>query len=302
MELEARLRAFAAFARERSFSRAAQALRISQPAVSRHISDLEKLFGVRLVARRPRGGVLTPAGEFVANHVLRAEAILAQAQRGISQFREPGTGTLAVVASGVPGTYLLPDVVALFHQAHPGVRVVVELATSARAVEALRSHRAELGVVGGYVGAPEIDVERLVDDEIVVVGAPPLAAEGLSRRRLESLTWISREEGSASRAAVEAAWADLGIAPSHRIELPSWEAVKLAAARGYGIAACSRWAVEAELRATTLARLRVPGWRVRRTISIIRLRDAALTPPAKDFVRLLHERWGRASPRRRTRT
>ena len=79
MELEARLRAFAAFARRRSFSAAARELRISQPAVSKHIADVEREAGVKLVERRPRGGELTPAGEFLANHVLRAQALLAQA-------------------------------------------------------------------------------------------------------------------------------------------------------------------------------------------------------------------------------
>jgi DNA-binding transcriptional LysR family regulator len=295
MELEARLRALAAFARRLSFSGAAEQLRISQPAVSRHIADIERRLGVRLVERHARGGALTPAGEFVTNHVLRAEAILAQAARGVTEFREPSAGSLAVAASGVPGTYLLPDVVAAFHQAHPGVRVTVQLGTSARAVELLRAHQAELGVVGGFVAAPEIEVEPLVDDDIVVVGCRGLGARRLSREELESLTWIFREEGSASREAVEAAWTDLGIAPAHRLELPAWEAIKVAVSRGYGIAACSRLAIESELRFGMLDLVRIPRWNVRRTISIIRVRDAAMTPSARQFVSMLHALWSRTS-------
>jgi DNA-binding transcriptional LysR family regulator len=296
MDLEARLRAFAAFARRRSFSAAAQELRISQPAVSKHVADVERDVGVLLVARRPRGGELTPAGEFLANHVLRAQALLAQAARSIAEFREPATGSLAIVASGVPGTYLVPEVVASFQRVHPAVRVSIELATSAKAVESLRSHRAELGVVGGFVAAPEIEAERLVEDEIVVVGPPRLAGRTMSRREAEATTWISREEGSASRAAIEAAWADSGITPSQRLDLPSWEAVKLAVSRGYGVAGCSRFAVDGELRAGSLALVRLRGWNVRRTISIIRLRDAASTPAARELVTMLHARWGRKPP------
>jgi DNA-binding transcriptional LysR family regulator len=296
MDLEARLRAFAAFARRRSFSAAALELRISQPAVSKHVADVERDVGVRLVARRARGGELTPAGEFLANHVLRAQALLAQATRGIAAFREPGTGSLAIVASGVPGTYLVPEVVADFQRVHPGVRVTIELTTSVKAVESLRLHRAELGVVGGFAAAPEIEAELLVEDEIVVVGPPELAGRPLSRKEAEATTWISREEGSASRAAIEAAWADSGITPSRRLELPSWEAVKLAVSRGYGVAGCSRFAIEGELRAGSLALVRFRGWNVRRTISIIRLRDAALTPAARELVTMLHARWGRKPP------
>jgi DNA-binding transcriptional LysR family regulator len=99
MDLEARLRAFTAFARRRSFSAAAQEPRISQPAVSKHIADVEREVGVKLVLRHPRGGQLTPAGEFLANHVLRAQALLPQAARGVAELREPTTGVLTVVAS-----------------------------------------------------------------------------------------------------------------------------------------------------------------------------------------------------------
>src|SRR5436190_7837167 len=111
MELDAQLRAFASFCRRRSFTGAAEELVISQPAVSKHIADLERRLGVQLVKREARGGSLTAAGLFLSQHVLRAEAILSQAERGISEFRDPGTGSLSVVASGVPGTYLLPEVV-----------------------------------------------------------------------------------------------------------------------------------------------------------------------------------------------
>jgi len=255
---------------------------------------------VKLVERRPRGGGLTPAGGFLANHVLRAQTLLAQAVRGIAEFRQPATGSLSIVASGVPGTYLLPEVVAAFQRAHPGVRVSIELATSARAVESLRSHRAEFAVVGGFAAAPEIEAEPLVEDEIVVVGPPQRACRRMSRRDAESMTWISREEGSASRAAIEAAWADSGITPNHRLDLPSWEAVKLAVARGHGVAGCSRFAVDGELRAGSLALIRLPRWKVRRTISIIRFRDAALTPSAREFLTMLRARWG-APPRQRRR-
>jgi DNA-binding transcriptional LysR family regulator len=168
-------------------------------------------------------------------------------------------------------------------------------------MESLRSHHAELGVVGGFAAAPEIEADRLVEDEIVVVGPPQVAGRRMSRRDMESATWISREEGSASRAAVEAAWAHSGITPRRRLELPSWEAVKLLVSRGHGVAGCSRFAVEGELQAGSLALIRLRGWNVRRTISIIRLREGALTPSAREFLTMLHARWGRPSPRRQRR-
>ena len=295
MELEARLRAFAAFARRHSFSAAARELRISQPAVSKHVADVEREAGVKLVERRPRGGELTPAGEFLANHVLRAQALLAQAVRGVAEFRQRVTGSLTIVASGVPATYLLPEVVVMFRRAHPDVRVSIVSGASAQTMDALRSHRAELGVVGGFAAAPEIEAEPLVEEEIVVVGPPQLAGRRMSRRDAEAATWISPYEGSATQAAVEAAWADSGIVPSRRLELPNWEAVKLAVSRGHGVAGCSQFTVESELRTGSLALVRLRGWKVRRTISIVRHREAALTPSAREFVAMLHARWGRGA-------
>src|SRR5262250_1552368 len=191
MDLEARLRAFAAFARRRSFSAAAQELHISQPAVSKHVADVERAAGVRLVERRAHGSSLTPAGEFLANHVLRAQALLAQAVRGVGEFRQRATGSLTIVASGVPATYLLPEVLVAFQRAHHEVRVRIVQGASAQTMDALRSHRAELGVVGGFAAAPEIEAEPLVEEEVVVVGSPRLASRRLSRRDAEAATWIS---------------------------------------------------------------------------------------------------------------
>jgi LysR family transcriptional regulator, transcriptional activator of the cysJI operon len=298
MDLEPRLRAFGAVARRRSFSGAAADLAISQPAISKHVADLERKLDLQLVQRGQQGSTLTPAGEFLANHILRAEAILAQAIRGVAEFRHPGAGTLSIVASGIPGTYLLPEVIGVFHLAHPNVRIALELQTSASAVEWLRVHRAELGVVGGFAAAPEIEAEALVEDTIILVGPRQLEGRRMSRRELESLTWISREKGSASRAAVEAAWRDLGFVPTRRLELPSWEAVKLAVIQGAGIAACSRFAVESELHRGAVVLIRFRPWNVRRTISIIRVRDASLTPSATEFLTMLRARWGQQSAHR----
>jgi LysR family transcriptional regulator, transcriptional activator of the cysJI operon len=169
--------------------------------------------------------------------------------------------------------------------------VKLEMTTSAAAVDALRSHRAEIGCVGGFVDAPEIDAEPLLDDEIIVVGPRDLAVRTLSTEELQTMTWVSREEGSATRAAVAAAWRDLGISPYKQLDLPSWEAVKLVVASGHGVAACSRFAVEKDLRAGSLFELRLATWNVRRTISLIRIRDAPLTPSAQQFLSLLRERY-----------
>lgn len=295
MQVEARLRAFAALARRGSFSAAAEELVISQPAVSKHVADLEAELGTILVTRGPRRAELTRAGAFVAEYVLRAEAILAQAGRGVATLDGEPVGRLSVGASG-NGMYLLPRALALYHRAFPAVALdVITVGTTAETVEAVRAHRVEIGVVGG-AAAPDLETERLVEDEIVVVGAPALARRRLTARAAEELTWVAREEGSATRAAVEIAWRDLGISPKRRLSFPSWEGVKLTVAGGLGVAAISRHAVEVELAAGTLALIRLPGWKVRRHLSLIHARDVPLTPAAERFVEALRAAW---TPKRR---
>jgi DNA-binding transcriptional LysR family regulator len=271
MKLEARLRAFAAFARQRSFSAAAAELRISQPAISKHIAELEHALGVKLV-ERTRRGALTSAGDFVANYVLRAEALLVQADLGAAQFRKTGSGSVKVVASSLTGTYLLPAILAEFQHSHPGVGVTLQLGTAEQAIDLLRSHRAELGFVAGAVAAPEIETEPLFEYDVVVVGKSALAPRRLTRDNLETLTWISREEGSATRVSSEAELARLGVVPRRRLEMPSNEALVHALKRGYGIAAISRYVVAGELRTGSLAVFQVRGWNVRNVVSVESIR------------------------------
>jgi DNA-binding transcriptional LysR family regulator len=275
------LRAYGAFVRRKSFSDAASELRISQPAVSKHIADLERELGVKLIERRTRS--LTEAGEYLAGHVVRAEALLKQSVRGLASLRDPMAGTVSIIASGTPGTYVLPRVVAEFQNTHPGVCIQFELDTSSGVVDAVRAHRAELGVTGGFIAAPELEAEPLFEDEIVVVGPPNVSRRRLTRDDLEDLTWISREEGSATRAIADNALADLGIVPRRRLALPAWESIKIAVRAGYGIAAFSRHAVREELASGALVEIPFGSWRVRRMFSLVRIRDAALTPAAQEF-------------------
>jgi DNA-binding transcriptional LysR family regulator len=287
MELGARVRAFAAFVRRRSFAGAAKELRISQPAVSQHIADVERTLGVKLIERRSRE--LTSAGELLASHVLRAEALLAQGANCVRALQQSDIGAFSILASGTPGTYLLPEVIAKFHQLYPGVRVRLRIETAKDAVSAIRSHEAEIGIVGAFVSAPEIAVEPLMKDEIVLVGPPSLKRRKLSRDEIEGMTWISREEGSGTSALAESVIGDLGVIPRSRLDFPSWEAIKGAVRLGYGIAAVSRLAVADELKMGSLVVLPVFPTKIRRMFSIIRIRDAALTSAAQRFLVCLRE-------------
>src|SRR5215212_2504893 len=294
MDVEPRLRAFAAVARRGSFSRAAEELYVSQPAVSKQMAALEAEVGSPLVERRRGGTVLTPAGTLLADYVLRAQALLANAARVLAAGGDADVGTLALAASGIPGEFVLPDVVARFHERHPRVELDFRLTTSAGALALVRAHAVEIAVVGGLTLPSDLDAEPLVEDEIVLVGPAGLGGRRLRPKELDRLTWVSREEGSSTRAAVEAARWQIGLREVRTLELPSWEAVKRAVAGGAGVAAISRRAIGFEVAAGALAVLDVPRWQMTRTISVVSARGVPLTPPAARFRVLLSER--RESP------
>jgi DNA-binding transcriptional LysR family regulator len=196
------------------------------------------------------------------------------------------------------GTFLLPDIIAEFKHLHPGVRISLELGTAKQAAEWVRSHRAELGFIANAVGGPEIETEALLDSEVIVVALPALVPKRPARESLEGLTWISREEGSATRGASERAMARLGIVPRRRLELPSYEAVLSAVKSGYGVASIPRYVVAAELRAGSLIVIPVRGWKVRAVVSVLRVRDALLTPSAVQFQTLVRERFAEKAAQR----
>lgn len=297
MVLEARLRAFGALARHGSFTRAAEELRVSQPAVSKHIASLERELRSRLVVRQPRHVVLTEAGEVLADYVLRAEALLANGKRHVEAVAGGTAGTLWFAASGIPGTYLVPNLIAVYQREHPAVEVNFQLATSGGVIELARAHKVEFGIIGGLVPAQELESEPLVEDEIVLIGPPNLKGRRLTRKDLEQMTWISREEGSATRELLESARWELALNVRRRLALPSWEAIKLAVAQGAGVAAISRLALDLELRTGAVAILDVPSWKVRRQLSIVRARDVPLSPAARQFLDLMRKTWRRAQSR-----
>lgn len=282
MELDARLRAFAAVARTSSFSRAAEDLGISQPAISRHVADLEAMLGVPLVIREPRGARLTESGEFLAGYVRRAEGLLRMASTAIGAIARGDGGRLAVAASGTPGVYLMPKAFGPFVATRPDAAIDLRLGTSAEALELVARHAVEMAFIGGTVALPDLDVEPIIEDEIVIVASPSNGGPGVVRQ-LERQTWMSREEGSGTRAATERALATLGLRPTRWLVLPDWEMIKVAVIAGAGVAAISRFAVERELQDGRLAAIKVPGWHVVRPLSLVTARAIPLSPLARQF-------------------
>ncbi len=241
MTLE-QLRIFAAVAQRAHVTQAAAALNLTQAAVSASIAALEAQHGVKLFDRTGRGVALTAAGR---QFLPEAEGLLARAAAAVAaldDFAGLKRGRIKICASQTIASYFLPPG---FRKSHPGVQVELAIGNTGQVAAMLRAGGAELGFVEGPLDAPDLAVEEMAAERMVVICPPDHGwARGgaLTSGDLRRAEWVFREDGSGTRAAFLAALPALGVAPESLnivLTLPSNEAVREAVAAGAGVACLS---------------------------------------------------------------
>jgi DNA-binding transcriptional LysR family regulator len=287
------LEVFVAVAQAQSFRRAAARLHTSQPALSQHVKELESELEVRLLDRLRRSVHLTDAGRLLLEHAQRIFTTLGSAREAIGELKGLQRGSLLIGASTTPGIYVLPRVVGLFRQRHPGVTVSFRIANSRVIEERIRASEFDLGVVGGHGLAPgeECLAAGLVD-ELVLIASPrhPLAQRREVRpEALAPLPLLFREEGSATRQVTERALQHARVAYRVAMELDHTEAIKQAVMAELGLAFVSLYTVQGELAARRLHALRVRGVPIHRHFHVIHNEARALPASAQAFLHILAE-------------
>ena len=286
------LRIFYTVARCKSFSRAAESLDISQPAVSIQVQELEKALGIDLLHRRARGLPLTDMGETVYSYAHRIFSLSSEMDEAIQDLKGLKTGHLTLGASTTPGEYILPVAIGRFRQRHPDIKVQVKISNTRTIVNQILQRELDLGMIGSRPedGGEELEMSTYVMDEIVLITGPdhPLAKQ--RRVTLEDVMnegLVTREEGSATRQTSEECFAQLGVQPRVSIELGSNQTVKLAAQAGMGVGIVSRYGIGAEVKAGLLQVLEVEGWSCTRPLSVVYLKERRLSPAQREFLQLL---------------
>lgn len=268
------LHVFHAVAQSGRISEAAKQLHIAQPAVSRHIRELEERLDVVLFDRLPRGVRLTQAGRLLAQHARRVFAIADQAEQAMRDLKNVTRGRLAIGASTTIGNYLLPPVLARFRQSYPGVDIALEISNTDIIQQNLLDANIDLGLTEGFVNSPDLEASVFHMDELILIG-PPVAGyadASLSAAELSRLPCIVREPGSGTRAVVESALAERGLTLRTSMSLGGSEAIKRAVAAGAGYALMSRLAVEKELANAELQEIIVRDLSLQRPLHLIRQR------------------------------
>jgi LysR family transcriptional regulator, transcriptional activator of the cysJI operon len=238
------LRIFHAVARERSFSRAAEALFVSQPAVSKGVQQLERQLGLPLVERAPEGTRgrklrLTEAGEALFEHARGLFALETAALQDMRSRAGLTRGRLAVGASTTVAAYWLPPYLAALAREQASIGLSLQVGNTEAIARAVLECAVDLAVVEGEVSDARIVATHWRDDPLHVAvppGSPLNASRAPGAAALSAQTWLWREPGSGTRAVAEQLLRARRITPVRVIELGSNESIARAVAAGMGIA------------------------------------------------------------------
>jgi DNA-binding transcriptional LysR family regulator len=274
MELD-QIRTFMAVARRRSFSRAAEDLLRTQPAVSIKIRALEAEIGQQLLERRRRGVELTPAGEILLR---RGESVLGEIEglrNELSDLSSLRVGRVSLGASDTVSLSLLPPALKRFVATYPGVDLRLFTQISRRVLELVSRDVIDIGIVTLPVGDPSVETRALYRDEFVAVVPPSHPLARLKRLRPEDLRGhpiIHLKTETLTRAWINARLEPFGLHEQIRLEVSTVEVIKRLVEAGLGISILPEIAVQEEAgsgrllvrRLPSLELLRPVGWAWRR--------------------------------------
>jgi DNA-binding transcriptional LysR family regulator len=285
-----RLEVFAKVAELGSFSRAAEALFLTQPTVSEHVRALEEDLGIQLLDRLGRGATPTPGGQVLLGYARRILALTREARQAIDQFQGRMGGELTVGGSTIPGEYVLPALIGKFKGQYPDISISLLVGSSRRVAEWVEEGKVEVGVVGALPASRTLQSRELMGDELVIV-VP--AGHAWCERQVVTLADVKaepllvRERGSGSREALERALAEVGSGlTAFRVvgEMGSTQAVKQAVRADVGVTIISRRAVVDECRAGLLVCVKLADLNVSRSFYLVTHRDRTRSPLAQAFV------------------
>ena len=297
-----RLRVFRSVAHHLNFSRAAEELLLTQPAVTQQIKALEQEIGLPLFDRGGGRISLTPGGQALLPFADRMKELSDQAISAVSEAVGEHAGELAIGASQTIAQYLLPNLIAAFLKAQPRVHVTARSGNSDAMLEALLSRQVHLALIEGPEQRKDVHTEPFMEDHMVLVvpAGHEWADNIITMDDLRAAPLLIREFGSGSRRIVEQALEAAGLDRKDvnvRMEIDSTEGLLSAVEAGLGVTFVSRWAVRNQFALGTLRLARVRGLKLARRFSLAYRSGPEPTGPVGAFCALLHSHAAGLAPR-----
>ncbi|UOF91199.1 LysR family transcriptional regulator [Fodinisporobacter ferrooxydans] len=291
--MDQQLLAFVTVAEEQNFTRAAEKLHMSQPAISQHIQNLEQRLDVKLLDRTNKYVRLNKAGEVAYHHAKDILGLYSQMDRLIQDLKEDASGSLNIGASFTFGEYVLPHVIADFRNKYPKITPTISIENTHTVVGQVARGELDIGIIEGKsIHEGGVEAEPFAEDIVVVVASNhhPLAREEFATpEQLAKEHWIIREKGSGTREITDHVLKTYGIHPKTMVEYSSTQVIKESVEAGLGVALLSKWVIRKELMWNTLREIPFTGSPFERQFSIVLRKSDFHTKATQLFREFLHE-------------
>ena len=286
------LRVFTEVARHLSFSRAAEALHLTPPAVTMQVKELEGLIGMPMFERQGRQVQLTMAGEYFLVYAKRLLSTLKDADNVMDRFKRVETGVLTIGLLSTAG-YFLPSMLARFQSEHTGVDVRLDVTRDlTKLLDRLHSNEIDLAVMGRPPKEYALRAEPFARHPMVFVAPPGHPLLNVGHPPVQALVHyplVARELGAEVRQVLDAYLREHRLSPRVAMEIPSNETIKASVMAGLGIGFMSLHAVVAEVRTGQLFIVEFEGTPIMRTWNIVHEASKVLSPAAEAFRYLMLE-------------
>ena len=283
------IKVFYAVACEKSFSRAADKLLRTQPAVSMAIRRLESDLGEKLIDRSGRELILTDAGRIVLEYARRFQNLQRELENSLAELRDNAAGRLVIGANESTTLYLLRHL-QRYRRAFPRVRVQVRRSLSSRVPEQLLSGDLELGVISYDPGDHRLEVRVIYNDRLAFVVSPQhrlASRDSVALTELGMEIFIAHNVSSPYREIVLRAFQQRKVQLNMDVEMPTVESIRKLVQRNEGVAFLPRMCVEQELEQGTLKEVKVLELDVERKIYLVYPADRILSHAARAFLELV---------------
>lgn len=283
----------------KSFSKAGDAVYLTQPTVSSHMKALEDHFGTRLIDRLGKEAVPTKAGELLYEHARRLIALKDETETALAEFQGKIRGRLVIGGSTIPGGYILPEIVGAFIKGYPEVRVSLIIGDTEAVIDGILKGELELGIVGAKTEDRQILQKKFMEDQmrLIIPGDHKWAKENrISPKALFTEPFIMRERGSGTLKSIQMSLSEIGI----RLEdlhiiarMGSTQAVIQGIKSNVGVSILSTVAVKEELLRGSLIALDVEGLTLRRSFYLTTHTHRTSSPLCSAFKKFLTETAGK---------
>ncbi len=285
-----RLEVFCKLVELKSFTKAAEAVFLSQPTVSEHIRSLETELQEKLIDRLGREALPTQAGKIVYKYAKKIIQLRNETIQAIENYKGTLAGHLYIGASTIPGTYILPEIIGLFKTQYPAIQVTLKISNSRNAAESVMRGDVEFGIIGAKWNDPGLEWEEIFSDELVLVvhrDHPWAKQKSITLKALEEEPFIIRERDSGTQKVMAEILEKKGLDLSHLnviAEMGSTEAVRQSVKAQIGVAILSRQAVMEDLSCGSLTEVPIKGVKFNRPFYLIRRKNRNLSPICSVFL------------------